>query len=113
MTIADRQVKIGTWTSMLKTDFDANPDVAWKTLRDRLTQSKKNIFKNFRDAEKTVDDYNKVMLGSKKSGKEYFIGLKISCQYKHYHGYLSEQRDKLLQALYEIDKELGIKSAIK
>lgn len=112
ITVANKQVKIGTWTTMLKPDFDANQELAWKNLRDKLTQGKKDRFKNFRDAEKTVEDYAKVM-GGKKSGKEYFIGLKMSCQYKNYKGYLLEQRDKVLELLYQLDKELGIKSAIK
>ena len=113
LTIAPRIVQIGTWMSVAKIDFEASPESYWKQLRDRLTSSKKDRFKNFKDGMKILSDYNKAFGNPKKESREYFVGLKLSCQYKNYKGYLLEQKDKLLEALHQIDKELGIRSAIK
>lgn len=92
-------------------DFDANPDYFWKQLRDQIVNGNKARYKNFSEGEKSIEDYGKITWLKKE--KEYFIGMKVNAQYKDYKGYLLEQRDQLLGLVYEIDKALGIRSAIK
>lgn len=106
LTIAPKPVRVGSWMFVDEKEFKSNPDKCWKELRDQIVNGKRDRFKNF-FGEEFMEDGKVAPRG------KVFIGMNISAHYKNYKGYLLEQKDQLLNLVYMIDCELGIRSAIK
>lgn len=111
---AGRSFKIGTFEIVDKKEFEAEPEKYWKLLKEKLNRKK---YKNIHAIERLTEDYHGAdsifrkladkMKKEKIPATKLFIGIRATCEYRDYRGFMMDQRDKLEAALKEINAVIG------